>query len=207
MVATAVTALIRRRRHIRLTVLFVASIVVVAFPVSATVGASTPDATTTTSGVSPTSESTTTSPTTPTTTTMITSPTTATIPTVSTAPKWNWVDRGPTLVDVSCATADKCVAVGGTGWALRSIDGGTTRSWSQVPWLPAQTTANETLASVTCSNSTCLAISSSGVTIGVSHVYRSTDDGLKWTDTGPLPKAVGGTQVASRLGCDTAKIV
>lgn len=38
----------------------------------------------------------------------------------------------------------------------------------------------------------------------MSHVYRSTDDGVKWTDTGPLPKASGGTQVASSLGCHTA---
>ncbi len=99
---------------------------------------------------------------------------------------------------------DTCVAVGGTGWALRTGAGGKPLGWSQVPWLPAQTVANETLASVSCQGAICLAVSSGGVTNVVSHVYRSVDDGAKWSDTGPLPKAVGGTQVASSLACDTA---
>jgi photosystem II stability/assembly factor-like uncharacterized protein len=225
MVATAVTATTHRcRLVVGLAMLLATSVVVVAFPISASVGAATPNGTTTTSGVPPTTApttttsppaTTTTSPsatttTVPTTSTTsppptATSPPTAKSPAVNTAPKWDWVDRGPTLVAVSCTTPDTCVAVGGTGSVLRSIGGGTSHTWSQVPWSAAQTTANETLASVTCLISMCLAVSSSGATDGVSHVYRSTDDGLKWADKGALPKAAGGTQVASSLDCQTAK--
>ncbi len=128
--------------------------------------------------------------------------------TPASAGTWTWTDRGPTLNAVSCPSATKCVAVGDEGAVLRTTDGGSTFVWSSVPWTAAQTKLGDTLLAVTCSGAQCLAVSSG--TNGtspphpVSHVYRSTDSGKTWVDTGALPMAAFQTQQASVLGCGSA---
>ena len=69
---------------------------------------------------------------------------------------WTFTNYAPLLNDVSCASAATCVAVGQQGMILRSTgDPAAPLAWSGVGL-----TDPETLASVTCSRTRCLAVSS-----------------------------------------------
>ena len=127
------------------------------------------------------------------------------------AAPWTWTNRGPALGavpvaggqgnGVSCVTVNHCVAVGDDGLVMYTDDGGLTLHWSSVPWSDSLTTLGYRLGAVTCTPASCLAVSTSAVDDTQSHVYRSTDRGATWTDTGVLPLD-GITQWASAVACD-----
>jgi photosystem II stability/assembly factor-like uncharacterized protein len=115
---------------------------------------------------------------------------------------WNWVDRGPKLLDVSCTAPGRCVAVGEDGAILRSTPGeAPPLSWERVALGPRQD-----LVSVNCRGALCIAVSGGdGTTAGVSEVLRSEDGGDTWSAPDDLPAATvrGGakTRVANAVAC------
>ena len=127
------------------------------------------------------------------------------------AAPWTWTNPGPALGavpvaggqgnGVSCVTVNHCVAVGDDGLDMQTDDGGLTLHWSSVPWSDSLTTLGYRLGAVHATPASCLAVSTSAVDDTQSHVYRSTDRGATWTDTGVLPLD-GITQWASAVACD-----
>ena len=131
---------------------------------------------------------------------------------------WTWTDYGAGLHDVSCVTAQSCVAVGQRGMVLRSPGaGGLPLAWSTIalqPQKPARTPQEEAdnpteLRAVACSATSCLAVSNllAEVATAKSWVYRSTDGGQSWTPIEQLdPDDVGSadTQSAYDVACDPA---
>jgi photosystem II stability/assembly factor-like uncharacterized protein len=127
---------------------------------------------------------------------------------------WAWTDYGADLQDLSCVTAQQCVAVGRGGAVLRSPGvGEQPLAWSFValqPETPAQPKpvedANPTeLDGVWCSTSSCIAVSNRLTPLQTvkSWVYRSTDVGATWSPIQQLP-GVGPDKTASALdvACD-----
>lgn len=118
---------------------------------------------------------------------------------------WTWTNYGPQLLAVSCITADTCVAVGQAGAVLRSpntVD--VPLAWSFValrkpPAPPGQPEMPVDLVGVSCSTTSCIAVSSPNkpTTGDTSWVYRSTDRGVTWAAVqelppiGPKPTALG----------------
>src|SRR3954453_574017 len=95
---------------------------------------------------------------------------------------WTFTNYAPLLNDVSCASAATCVAVGQQGMILRSTgDPAAPLAWSGVGL-----TDPETLASVTCSRTRCLAVTNDRKVpaTAASRVFRSTDSGATWTSSG-----------------------
>jgi photosystem II stability/assembly factor-like uncharacterized protein len=113
----------------------------------------------------------------------------------------NWLDRGPKLLDVSCAAPGRCVAVGEGGAILRSTPGASpSLDWQRVP-LPD----DQALVSVACRGGLCIAISGGdGTVAGVSKVFRSTDGGDTWSDPDPLPAATVRAGVTTKVGTAVA---
>ncbi|MDD2858526.1 MAG: sialidase family protein [Candidatus Nanopelagicales bacterium] len=120
---------------------------------------------------------------------------------------WSWTNYGPELLSVSCATPTTCVAVGQGGAVLRSPN------TSEVPlaWTfvdlrkdPATPDSPVDLVGVTCSTTSCLAVSSplTPTVASGSWVYRSTDGGVTWAAVQQLP-AVGTrkTSIGSAITC------
>jgi hypothetical protein len=107
---------------------------------------------------------------------------------------WSWTNYGPELMGVSCITPNTCVAVGQGGAVLRSPNtDDVPLAWTmvalekddQVPDAPVD------LVGVTCSDTSCLAVSEAPTDPDFpSWVYRSTDAGVSWTAVQALP-AVG----------------
>jgi photosystem II stability/assembly factor-like uncharacterized protein len=115
---------------------------------------------------------------------------------------WNWVDRGPKLLDVSCAAPGRCIAVGDGGAILRS----TPSASPPLDWQRVSLPDDQSLVSVACRGGLCIAISGGdGTTAGTSKVFRSTDGGDTWSDPDPLPAATlrGGakTKVGTAVAC------
>jgi photosystem II stability/assembly factor-like uncharacterized protein len=116
---------------------------------------------------------------------------------------WTWTDYGPALRDVSCASPGVCLAVGQRGVALRN-----TRA-ADIPlaWTKGFLTYPEELSGVTCTRTFCLAVSNTRTSAAtfVSKVYRSTDEGAKWSSVAALPAAGAvKTRSAVALACDPA---
>jgi hypothetical protein len=119
---------------------------------------------------------------------------------------WTFTNYAPLLNDVSCASATTCVAVGQQGMILRS----TGDPAAPLAWADVGLTDPETLASVTCTGTRCLAVSSDRKipATAKSRVFRSTDSGATWTSSGVLPelklpgKTTRTTRSASAIACD-----
>jgi hypothetical protein len=120
---------------------------------------------------------------------------------------WTWTNYGPELMSVACATPQDCVAVGQGGAVLRSPNtDDIPLAWTFVdlkkdPKFPDNPVD---LVSVTCSDTSCLAVSAP-LTPTVSYgswVYRSTDGGATWAAVQQLP-AVGtrSTNVGTAVTC------
>jgi hypothetical protein len=119
---------------------------------------------------------------------------------------WTWTDYGPALLDVSCSSQDKCVAVGQRGAVLRSK--GQALAWSAA----RLDDPTDELDGVTChggspTDTFCLAVSNES-TLGAgfkSKIYRSTDNGATWSKGVELPATVAPkTQSARAVACDPA---
>ena len=137
----------------------------------------------------------------------------------ATAATWTWTNRGPTLggqvvantggssaPGVSCISPTRCVTVGDEGLVLFTTPGapgGVTLHWSSVPLSQPDPANPYRLNSVSCSATSCLAVSTNLTDNAQSHVYRSTDGGDTWTDLGLLPLA-GTTREGDAIACDSA---
>ncbi len=122
---------------------------------------------------------------------------------------WTWTNYGPELMSVSCVTPNNCVAVGQGGAVLRSPNtDDVPLAWTFVN-LKKDPDAPEDpvdLVAVSCSTSSCIAVSSPltpTVTSG-SWVYRSTDGGATWTTVQQLPLvgATRKTNLGSAIACE-----
>jgi photosystem II stability/assembly factor-like uncharacterized protein len=116
---------------------------------------------------------------------------------------WTWTDYGPALRDVSCSSPGVCLAVGQRGVGLRTDRG------ADIPlaWNKGVLTYPDELSGVSCARTFCLAVSNTRTSAAtfVSRVYRSTDDGAKWSDVVALPAAGAvKTRSAVALACDPA---
>lgn len=121
---------------------------------------------------------------------------------------WSWTNYGPELTAVSCITGDSCVAVGQGGAVLRSPNTAEIPlAWTFID-LQKDPRAPDNpidLVGVTCSSSSCLAISSPltpTVAYG-SWVYRSMDAGATWAAVQQLPLVAGAkrTNIGSAIAC------
>jgi len=109
-------------------------------------------------------------------------------------------------MDVSCASASRCVAVGQQGRILRT----TGDAAAPLAWASVGLTDPQILSSVTCTGSRCLAVSTDRKipATAVSQVFRSTDAGATWTAQDPLPpatlpgKTTRKTRSAYAIACD-----
>ena len=120
---------------------------------------------------------------------------------------WSWTNYGPELMSVSCVSAGTCVAVGQSGAVLRSPNTDEVPlAWSFVDLVknPKAPTDPVDLVGVTCSDTSCLAVSAPlnpTVTYG-SWVYRSTDAGATWAAVQQLPVVnTRKTNVGSAITC------
>ena len=121
---------------------------------------------------------------------------------------WLWTNYGPELKAVACITPDTCVAVGQGGAVLRSPNtADVPLAWTFIDLKkdPSDPDNPVDLVGVTCSSSSCLAISSPltpTVAYG-SWIYRSIDAGATWTAIQQLPLVAGvkRTNVGSAIAC------
>jgi hypothetical protein len=123
---------------------------------------------------------------------------------------WSWTNYGPQLMAVSCVDADTCVAVGQGGAVLRSPNSDAIPlDWTHVALQrdpdPLYKTEPVDLVDVTCSASSCLAISNTPTprTTYGSWVYRSVDHGVTWTPVQMLPQT-GSRKTRSAAAIDCA---
>ena len=131
----------------------------------------------------------------------------AAAPAIQVPSGWNWTNYGPELMSVSCVTPNTCVAVGQGGAVLRSPNTDEVPlAWTFVDLKkdPKAPDNPVDLVGVTCSDTSCLAVSSPKtptVDYG-SWVYRSTDFGVTWAAVQQLP-AVGTskTLIGSSITC------
>lgn len=121
---------------------------------------------------------------------------------------WSWTNYGPELKAVSCIKPGTCVAVGQGGAVLRSPNTDEVPlAWTFIDLKkdPKAPDNPVDLVGVTCSNTSCLAVSSPltpTVAYG-SWVYRSTDTGATWVAVQQLPLVAGAkqTNVGSAIAC------
>ena len=120
---------------------------------------------------------------------------------------WSWTNYGPELMAVSCASPGTCVAVGQSGAVLHSPNTDEVPlAWTFVDLVknPKAPTDPVDLVGVTCSDTSCLAVSAPlnpTVTYG-SWVYRSTDAGVTWAPVQQLPIVnTRKTNVGSAITC------
>jgi photosystem II stability/assembly factor-like uncharacterized protein len=127
---------------------------------------------------------------------------------------WSWTDYGPELKDVACVQPGTCVAVGENGAVLRSPNTDEVPlAWTMVNLKrdadPPFDTLPVDLVGVSCSNTSCLAVSNTRDLVQgtASWVYRSTDRGATWTAAQKLP-AIGTpkTASASAIGCEPGDV-
>jgi hypothetical protein len=123
---------------------------------------------------------------------------------------WSWTNYAPELMAVSCVDANTCVAVGQGGAVLRSPNtDDIPLAWTHVALQrdpdPLYKDEPVDLVDVTCSPSSCLAISNTPTprTTYGSWVYRSVDHGVTWTAVQMLPQtgAAKKTRSASAITC------
>ncbi len=116
---------------------------------------------------------------------------------------WTWTDYGPALRDVSCSSPGACTAVGQRGVTLRSTPG----REHALAWTKGFLTFPDELTGVTCTRSFCLAVSNRRTSAAtfVSKVYRSTDEGERWSAGVALgPAGAAKTRSAVALACGPA---
>jgi len=120
---------------------------------------------------------------------------------------WDWTNYGPELKSVSCSTPNTCAAVGQGGAVLRSPNtDDVPLAWTFVDLKkdPQHPDNPIDLVGVTCSTSSCLAVSSP-LTPTISYgswVYRSTDAGVTWTAVQQLPPVgTRNTMIGSAITC------
>ncbi len=131
----------------------------------------------------------------------------AAAPAIQVPSGWNWTNYGPELMSVSCVTPNTCVAIGQGGAVLRSPNTDEVPlAWTFVDLKkdPKAPDNPVDLVGVTCSDTSCLAVSSPktpAVDYG-SWVYRSTDAGVTWAAVQQLPPVgTRKTLIGSAITC------
>jgi hypothetical protein len=125
---------------------------------------------------------------------------------------WTWTNYGPDLRDVSCVTANTCVAVGQGGAVLRSPNtDDVPLDWTMVdlpPFSKGTKSIPVDFSGVSCSASSCIAVTNVKPDADdagyVSWIFRSTDAGVTWRKVTSLPAVTVGkatTQSAIDVAC------